>query len=102
MPKGIAYDLRVVQDATIQVCMELGLERIKTALSNLDNPQNKIPGVHVTGTNGKGSVSFSLLGLLRGNFNSIRIGTFTSPFLVSPNDCIRVKNIPISLDVYVD
>ena len=37
--------------------IKLGMERIEALLKELDNPQDKIKTVHVTGTNGKGSVS---------------------------------------------
>ncbi len=34
-----------------------GLSRIKELLRRLDNPQNKLDIIHITGTNGKGSTA---------------------------------------------
>ena len=36
--------------------VDLGLDRIKSALEKFDNPQNDLKFIHVAGTNGKGSV----------------------------------------------
>ena len=35
--------------------IKLGLERIESILRELGNPQQRLSGVHVAGTNGKGS-----------------------------------------------
>lgn len=37
--------------------IKLGMERIEGLLRELGNPEQKIKTVHVTGTNGKGSVT---------------------------------------------
>ena len=44
--------------------IKLGMERIEALLKELDNPQDKIKTVHVTGTNGKGSVSSMIANIL--------------------------------------
>ncbi|MDJ0546181.1 MAG: bifunctional folylpolyglutamate synthase/dihydrofolate synthase, partial [Microcystis sp. M53601_WE4] len=44
--------------------VNLGLERIKNLLEILGKPQDKIPIIHVTGTNGKGSVCAYLSSIL--------------------------------------
>ncbi len=41
------------------------LSYVKRALDVLDNPQNKVKTIHVTGTNGKGSTSYYISNLLR-------------------------------------
>jgi dihydrofolate synthase/folylpolyglutamate synthase len=74
--------------------IKLGLERIRTLLSALGNPERKVPCVHVAGTNGKGSVSAMIeRGLREAGFKT---GLFTSPHLVSPVERIQVNGEPIS------
>ena len=58
-----------------------GLERITALMEALGNPQDDYKIVHVTGTNGKGSVTSYISYAL---FTSgLRVGRFTSPHLQS-------------------
>ena len=50
--------------------------------------------IHIAGTNGKGSTVNYLRSIL--NAHGYKVGTFTSPYLISHNDRIRVDDIPIS------
>lgn len=61
--------------------IELGLTRIKKLLEKLDNPQQKVPIIHVAGTNGKGSVCAYLSSIL--TQAGYKTGRYTSPHLVS-------------------
>ena len=71
-----------------------GLQRITKLLEILDNPQNKYKTVHVTGTNGKGSVCAMLSQIFK--TAGIKVGLFTSPHLVSYRERIRINNEDIS------
>ena len=71
-----------------------GLQRITKLLEMLDNPQNKYKTIHVTGTNGKGSVCAMLSQILK--TAGIKVGLFTSPHLVSYRERIRINNEDIS------
>lgn len=55
---------------------------------------NGLKFIHVTGTNGKGSTVNYLRSLL--NQAGYKVGTFTSPYLVSYHDRICIDQIPIS------
>ena len=68
--------------------IKLGLENIAALLLALGNPQNRFPAVHVAGTNGKGSVSAMMAGVLRAH--GFRTGLYTSPHLVRVEERIRV------------
>ena len=63
------------------------LERIKSVLQKLGNPQNNFKAIHIAGTNGKGSVSamlsktFSLAGY--------KTALFISPFII--DFCERIQ-----------
>ncbi|MGN0495149.1 MAG: bifunctional folylpolyglutamate synthase/dihydrofolate synthase [Lachnospiraceae bacterium] len=57
----------------------LGLKPIKLLLERLQNPQNKLAVIHVTGTNGKGSVCAFLEQLYMGEEK--KVGRYISPTL---------------------
>lgn len=68
--------------------IRLGLTRIERLLELLDMPQDRYRTIHVTGTNGKGSVSAMVEGVLRRS--GIHTGFYSSPHLVSYTERIRV------------
>ena len=45
--------------------IHLGMERIQGLVAQLDHPERKIRTIHVTGTNGKGSVTTFLANMLQ-------------------------------------
>ncbi len=56
-----------------------GLERIEALLAELNNPQQHIKGIHIGGTNGKGSICAMLDAMLmQGGYTT---GRFTSPHM---------------------
>lgn len=71
-----------------------GLDKFKEAMNELNNPQDELKSIHIGGTNGKGSSVDYLRSIL--NEAGYKIGTFTSPYLVSHHDRIRIDNHPIS------
>ena len=74
---------------------KLGLERIRSVLQALGNPQDLCRFVHVAGTNGKGSTCAMIESALRAAGR--RTGLFTSPHLAEPTERIRVAGVPISV-----
>lgn len=72
------------------------LDRIKSALECLSNPQNDYSTIHVTGTNGKGSTCNYLSNLLEAD--NLRVGMFTSPFVKVFNERIQINHKMISDD----
>jgi dihydrofolate synthase/folylpolyglutamate synthase len=77
-----------------------GLERITALLERLGRPQDKVPAVHIAGTNGKGSVAALLSSICQAA--GCRTGLFTSPHLVRYNERIRLDGRPISDDELAD
>ena len=71
---------------------KLGLDRIARVLEALGNPQQRIPFVHVAGTNGKGSTCAMIESALR--HRGRRTGLFTSPHLAEPTERIRIDGVP--------
>lgn len=79
--------------------IDLGLNRISKLLDKLGNPQDKIKSVfHITGTNGKGSVSAYLKYILEeGGYT---VNRYTSPHLVRFNERIEICGREITDDYY--
>ena len=71
-----------------------GLERMERLLELRGNPHLQLPVIHIAGTNGKGSTIAHLRQLLE--VRDLRVGTFTSPYLVSYNEQIAINGNAIS------
>ncbi|MBR1646560.1 MAG: bifunctional folylpolyglutamate synthase/dihydrofolate synthase [Selenomonadaceae bacterium] len=74
--------------------VKAGLERITAMTDALGKPQNFYRTIHVTGTNGKGSVCAMLAEILRST--GLKVGLFTSPHLESYCERIKVDGVDIS------
>lgn len=70
-----------------------GLETIRGLLELVGDPQDRVPAVHVGGTNGKGSTAAMLAAILRAA--GYRTGLYTSPHLMSFTERIRVNGASI-------
>lgn len=71
-----------------------GLDRIRTLLRALGDPQRGQRFVHVAGTNGKGSTCACIAAVLRSA--GYRVGLNTSPYLVTFHERIQVDGEMIS------
>lgn len=71
-----------------------GLERIKAMLEKLGHPETAYKVVHVTGTNGKGSVTAMITSVLENA--TLRVGRYVSPHLVDYTERIYVCGHDIS------
>ncbi len=69
--------------------VKLGLDRIEKILEAMDNPNKKLKGIHVAGTNGKGSTSAMCEAM--GLAHNLSTGLNTSPHLVDYRERIRVN-----------
>ena len=74
------------------------LDRIRIVFDHL--PRYDRPTCHITGTNGKGSVSAILTSIFKSSSPPYRVGRFNSPHLVSVYDCITIDDVPVAPDVY--
>ena len=74
----------------------LGLERIRTLLNMLGNPQKDLKFVHIGGTNGKGSTAaFTSSVLVEAG---LKVGLFISPYIEVFNERMQINNEYISDD----
>lgn len=74
--------------------IKLGLDSMAGFLEGVDHPQKQLKFIHVAGTNGKGSVSATLLTLLEDA--GYRVGLYTSPHLSSVRERFRINDRYIS------
>ena len=71
------------------------MDRMYDLLGALDNPQNRLPpAIHVTGTNGKGSVSTMVSNILR--VAGYQTGLYMSPYITNFRERIQINNQLIS------
>lgn len=78
----LMFGMRPGLKTTIDICKILG------------NPQNNFKTIHIVGTNGKGSASYYLSGILQAH--GLKVGLYTSPHLVSIRERIRINDLAIS------
>ncbi len=72
------------------------LENISAVLTFLNEPHKKLKNViHITGTNGKGSVAYYTANILQSL--GYTVGSFTSPHVVDFTQRICINNNPISI-----
>ncbi|MBR2215626.1 MAG: bifunctional folylpolyglutamate synthase/dihydrofolate synthase [Selenomonadaceae bacterium] len=74
--------------------VRLGLDRMTELLRRLDFPQNRYPTVHITGTNGKGSVAAMTAKILESA--GLRTGLYTSPHLAAYPERIQIDGEAVS------
>jgi dihydrofolate synthase/folylpolyglutamate synthase len=75
---------------------KLGLDRTTALLAALGDPHRTLRGLHVAGTNGKGSVCATLEAVLRADGR--RVAKYTSPHLVDFRERFVIDGIPVSAD----
>lgn len=65
------------------------LERMRTLLRRLGNPQDRFRSVHVAGTKGKGSTCAMVAAMLQAN--GYKVGLYTSPHLIDVRERIVIN-----------
>ena len=78
--------------------IKLGLSRTQALLRAMGDPQELFQGVHVGGTNGKGSVCAMLASILQSA--GYRVALMPKPHLVSYTERIQVDQRPIREDEF--
>ena len=71
-----------------------GLERTEELCKRLGNPEASLKFIHVAGTNGKGSFSSMLAGVLQNS--GLRVGLYTSPYIIRFNERMKVNGEDIT------
>ncbi|HVM01577.1 MAG TPA: Mur ligase family protein [Acidimicrobiales bacterium] len=76
------------------------LDRVRRLMELMGDPQHSYPVIHITGTNGKGSVARMVTALLVAR--GLRAGTYTSPHLERVNERMAWNGDPIPDDDLAD
>ena len=79
--------------------LEPSLDRIRTLVDLLGDPQRGYPVIHVAGTNGKSSTARIICSVLQAF--GLRTGLTTSPHLVDVRERIEIDGEPISVERFV-
>ncbi len=82
----------------LSMSINLNLDRLIKLIPHL--PPYTRPTVHITGTNGKGSVSALLTSILLNSEPPLSVGRYNSPHLVSIHDCITLDNVAVLPSLY--
>lgn len=70
------------------------LTRFSEMLSNLGNPQNDFPTIHIAGTKGKGSTAAIISSILQKA--GYKVGLYTSPHLITVRERVRINDADIT------
>lgn len=76
-----------------------GIEHFRKYMASLENPHDHLHIIHVAGTNGKGSTANDIRAILQEA--GYRVGTFTSPYMITHLDRIRLNDAYISESAFV-
>ncbi|HPQ21545.1 MAG TPA: bifunctional folylpolyglutamate synthase/dihydrofolate synthase, partial [Saprospiraceae bacterium] len=76
------------------------LDNIEALCEAMGNPQSKLKCIHVAGTNGKGTTSHIIAGILMAN--AYKVGIYTSPHYTDFRERIKIGNTLMSQKYVVD
>ncbi len=77
-----------------------GLFNIELLLTKLGQPHHQFKGIHIAGTNGKGSTAHILTSICIEN--GYKVGLFTSPHIKDFRERIKINGQPISKNQVID
>ncbi|MCU0267764.1 MAG: Mur ligase family protein [Acidimicrobiales bacterium] len=93
-------DRHINREATAGRIAGLSLEPMQRLVHVLGDPQHAYPVVHITGTNGKGSVARLVTALLAAH--GLTVGTYTSPHLQTVNERLAIDGVSIDDDTFAE
>ncbi|MCX8093262.1 MAG: Mur ligase family protein [Candidatus Goldbacteria bacterium] len=79
---------------------DFSLDRIKKILKYLNNPQNNFKVIHITGSNGKGTVAHFLSSIFVNA--GYKTGLYTSPHLIDVRERIKIDNKLVNKKIFND
>jgi dihydrofolate synthase/folylpolyglutamate synthase len=75
------------------------LSKMRKALNIMGNPEKDFKAIHITGTNGKGSVAHTISKVLS---KVKKVGLFTSPYVTRFNERLQINDEEIDDDVLLN
>jgi dihydrofolate synthase/folylpolyglutamate synthase len=101
LARALAYlDEHVNLEASAGRIEGLSLDRVRRLTEVLGDPQDALPIVHLTGTNGKGSTARMITALLAET--GLSVGTYTSPHLQRINERLARNGEPVDDDTLAE
>lgn len=76
------------------------LQNIETVLKRMGQPDRQMKIIHIAGTNGKGSTSAYLAGLLQRS--GLKTGLFTSPHLIDIRERFQINGVCVSKQLFLE
>ena len=76
------------------------LTNIRLFLEELKHPERRFPSIHIAGTNGKGSVTHIIAGILMGH--GLKVGIYTSPHYKDFRERIKINGQFVEKDFIVN
>jgi dihydrofolate synthase/folylpolyglutamate synthase len=95
--------MRLLQNATNESLSRRypgRLDRMRSFLHALDNPENSFRSIHVGGTAGKGSTATMCAAILQAA--GFKVGLHTKPHLHSVTERVRIDGVPVSDERFAD
>lgn len=74
------------------------LDTIRSLMTHLGNPQDKIRVIHIAGTSGKTSTSYFIASLLHASGQ--KVGMTVSPHIVEVNERVQIGLIPLEEQIF--
>ena len=78
----------------------LGLDNMYALMNELGNPQNRIPTIHIAGTNGKGSVGAYLASICKEA--DFKVARYCTPAVFHPLECWQFDGNNITEEEYAE
>lgn len=76
-----------------------GVEHFRKYMDSIGNPHTDLKYIHIAGTNGKGSTTNYVRSMLQEA--GYHVGTFTSPYMITHLDRIRINDVYIQEEAFV-
>lgn len=83
-----------------QFAIKLGLDSIRSAFAEAGHPERCARAIIIAGTNGKGTTSAYLAGILQAH--GLKVGLYTSPHLTDLRERFRIEGRPVSRELTLE
>ncbi len=91
--------IEIIQEIEKRRNRRHGLQHFQSYMDSIGNPEKGLQCIHVAGTNGKGSTTNYIRSMLQ--CAGYIVGTFTSPYLITHLDRIRINDQNIDEDEFL-
>lgn len=86
--------LKILEEKTKNLGITPGLDNIRELLRRLGDPQDKVPAIHIAGTNGKGSIMAYVEEVLI--LSGLKVGRYISPAIFDYRERWKINKIEVT------